>query len=543
MQELSQVVLELLRNKGITSEEDIAEYISPAPKRTYSPFLMLNMREGVNLVLKCISDGGRICIYGDYDADGITSVAIMMQTLSLLTDNLFYYIPSRFDEGYGLNMDAVKTIRDQGTDLIITVDCGCVSVDEVAYAKELGMDILVTDHHNMDERAADCLIINPKQEGCNYPFKGLAGCGVAFKLCCAIQQTAGLDKQIVRDILDLVAIGTVGDIVPLVDENRTLVKYGLKALKSSRRAGLVKLFESLGLEQAKADEGNIAYIIVPHLNAAGRMANASLGAKLLLEGKEELVRQLIWVNKERKKVQSETYDKCLDEAENQSKKRNSIIIRCDEAHEGITGIVAGKLKEKYHKPVVIVTPVEGGLKGTGRSISGVDLYGLLKDSSEYFTKFGGHRMACGFTIKEEFYEAFFNEVEERLAGLIADDSEIMNDELTVDMNLSVSDVDMSLMEDLELLSPYGHDNEKPVFKISDVKILEKFYMGSDSSHVRFTVCNSSGRMLKCVLFGRAAEFEKELNSIDEISLIGTLEISSWKNRVNPQMIISDIHMK
>lgn len=540
MQELSQIVLELLKKKGITGEEDIAEYISPAPKRTYSPFLMLNMQEGVNLVLKCISDGGRICIYGDYDADGITSVSIMMQTLSLLTDNIFYYIPSRFDEGYGLNMDAVKAIRDKGTDLIITVDCGCVSVDEVSYAKELGMDILVTDHHNMDEKAADCLIINPKQKNCSYPFKGLAGCGVAFKLCCAIQQTAGLDKQIVRDILDLVAIGTVGDIVPLVDENRTLVKYGLKALRTSRRKGLVKLFEGLGIDQKNADEGNIAYIIVPHLNAAGRMENASLGARLLLEGGEGLADRIIQINRDRKKAQNDTYDRCIDEAKSQSEKRNSIIIRCDDAHEGITGIVAGKLKEKYHKPVVIVTPVEGGFKGTGRSIAGVDLYSLLKDSSEYFTKFGGHKMACGFTIREEFYDRFFEEVEERLSLKVSENPAIMDDESEVDMTLSASDIDMKLMEDLELLAPFGHDNDKPLFKLNGMKITEKYYMGSEGSHVRFSACDASGKYIKCVMFGRAAEFEYELNCGRKLCLMGNLEISRWKSRANPQMVITDI---
>ena len=248
MNKLNPIEIELLRKRGITEKQDIMEFISPSPRRTYDPFLMLNMERAADIILESISSDKKIFIYGDYDADGITSVAILMQSLRKLTDNVFYYIPSRFIEGYGLNTEAIHNIKEKGADLIITVDCGSVSYNEIEYAKEQGIEVIVTDHHNIDERAADCLIVNPKQEACGYPFKELAGCGVAFKLVCALQRKLELDKSFIRDVLDLVAIGTIGDIVPLVDENRTLVKYGLKALRSTKRKGLLKLLEGSEVE-------------------------------------------------------------------------------------------------------------------------------------------------------------------------------------------------------------------------------------------------------------------------------------------------------
>ena len=223
MNKINSIVRELLNKRGVSEEKDILEFLSEKPKKTYDPFLLLNMEAGVDLILSTIKNKDNICIYGDYDADGITSAAVMLEILSHLTDRLEYYIPSRFDEGYGLNKEAIEKIKNRGCKLIITVDCGSVSFEEVELAKELDLDIIITDHHNLTDKIPDCLLINPKQKNCKYPFKDLAGCGVAFKLAQAIQEKAGLPKVVLSDLLDLVGIGTIGDIVPLVDENRTLV--------------------------------------------------------------------------------------------------------------------------------------------------------------------------------------------------------------------------------------------------------------------------------------------------------------------------------
>ena len=410
--EINNIIKTLLSKRGIDSEEEIQEFLSPKPRKTYDPLLLPDMEAGADLILHEIRNGSRIMIYGDYDADGITATTLMMSVLGHLMkdrpEDLDYYIPSRFGEGYGLNPEAIRFIHDKGFDLIVTVDCGSVSKDEVRYAEELGMKVLVTDHHTITDTMAECLLINPKKPGSEYPFKELCGCGVAFKLAQTLQKKAGLPKSILSEVLDLVAIGTIGDIMPLVDENRTLVKYGLKVINQGMRPGLKKLIAGAGLTPGNVSSENVGFIIVPHLNASGRIDDASLAVKLLLsEGNDrelsDIVDDIIFKNKERKRIQTETYRSCMELAENE----DFMIIRCDDAHEGIAGIVAGKIKDHFYRPTVICMPSqgeEGLLKGTGRSIEGINLYEMLKKHEELFIKFGGHSGACGFTMKEEDFE-------------------------------------------------------------------------------------------------------------------------------------------
>ncbi|MEG0663283.1 MAG: single-stranded-DNA-specific exonuclease RecJ, partial [Anaerovoracaceae bacterium] len=405
---LHPIVAQLLQHRGISSQEEILEFLSPKPKKTYNPFLLLNLEAGVDLILETISLGEKICIYGDYDTDGITSICILKSMLTHLTDNIQHYIPSRFTEGYGLNNDAIKKIKDAGVSLIVTVDCGSVSYEEVEYAKSLGLKILVTDHHSIDQVQADCLLINPKQKECTYPFPNLAGCGVAFKLAQGLQQKTNLPKSALNDLLDLVAIGTIGDIVPLVDENRTLVKYGLNRLNQGGRLSLATLAKEISLPMGQIGSEQVAFGIVPHLNAAGRIADANLGVEFLMETNPEKAfsraHQLMEYNTRRKTVQEETYQYCYARILEEYSQCNFPIIKAEDAHEGITGIVAGKIKENIEKPIAIVTPSGEFLKGTGRSIANVNLYELIKKYEALFERFGGHSGACGFLIKEENLE-------------------------------------------------------------------------------------------------------------------------------------------
>ena len=385
-------VIELLNKRGITAEAEIEEFLSDKPQKTYDPFLLRNMEAGVDLILSAIEDDEKICIYGDYDADGITSTAVLMEVLSHLTDRLTYYIPSRFDEGYGLNCGALDKIKADGADLVVTVDCGSVSCVEVEHAKKIGLKILVTDHHTMADKAADCLIINPMQKGCDYPFKHLAGVGVAFKLAQALAAETGLPKSVVNRTLDLVGVGTIGDIVPLTDENRTLAKYGIRSVNLTQRPGLSKLIEAAGLQRGRIGSENISFIIVPHLNASGRMKQARIAASLMMESDEAAaekgVETLISCNEERKRIQNETFELCRQIAEDRYREDPFLVIDLEDAHEGITGIVAGKLKETFHKPAVIVTPTaDGCFKGTGRGIPGINLYHLLKENENLFERF------------------------------------------------------------------------------------------------------------------------------------------------------------
>ena len=534
-------ILELLNKRGIRTEEEIKEFLSDKPQKTYDPFLLLNMEAGVDFILSSIEENERICIYGDYDADGITSTSVLMEVLSKLTKNLTYYIPSRFEEGYGLNCEALKKIKANGVDLVITVDCGSVSCAEVEYAKEIGLKILVTDHHTITDKQADCLVINPMQPGCPYPFKHLAGVGVAFKLAQALAAETGLPKSVVNRTLDLVGIGTIGDIVPLVDENRTLAKYGIRAINVSQRLGLVKLMEGVSLDKGAVSSENISYIIVPHLNASGRMENAGIAAGLMMGNDQEKVSQgvnkLIACNTERKKIQSDTFEICKSLVEERYKDDYFLVLDLEDAHEGITGIVAGKIKETYNNPAVIVTPTgEDCLKGTGRSIEGVNIYDLLKENDFLFERFGGHAAACGFTMKRQNLSTLRENLNRSMERLLKENPALFNQRRKADMILSAADVNLELIEEMKLLEPFGCDNPQPLVQVSLVpEALRR--MGTNGQYTKFNGRLDDGRELQCVIFKDASEYDEILQRNQKISIIGTLGCQSWNGRQYMQITV------
>ncbi len=537
-------IYELLHKRGIETEADIEEFLSDKPQKTYDPFLLLNMEAGVDLILSSIEEDEKICIYGDYDADGITSTAVLMEVLSNLTTNLAYYIPSRFEEGYGLNCEALDKIKAAGTDLVITVDCGSVSCAEVAHAKEIGLKILVTDHHTITDKVADCLVINPMQPACPYPFKHLAGVGVAFKLAQALAAETGLPKSVVNRTLDLVGIGTIGDIVPLVDENRTLAKYGIRSVNLTQRPGLSKLIEGVSLQRGKIKSENISYVIVPHLNASGRMEDAKIGAALMMEKNEEKVaggvEKLISCNQERKKIQSETFEQCRTIVEEKYKDDAFLVIDLEDAHEGITGIVAGKLKETYHKPAVIVTPTAGDcLKGTGRGIEGVNLYSLLKENEELFERFGGHAAACGFTMKREHLAVLRNRLNEAMGRLFAENPKLAEAHVQADLHLEAVDVNLQLVSELRKLEPFGCENPQPLISVK-LRPASMKKMGNQNQYTKFIGVLSDGREIQCVIFKDAASYDELLQRGRPLTVIGTLESQAWNGKQYLQITVQDI---
>ncbi|MBR5516791.1 MAG: single-stranded-DNA-specific exonuclease RecJ, partial [Firmicutes bacterium] len=446
---INPIIKKLLENRGICTEEDIVEFLSDKPQKTYDPFLLPDMEAGVDLILCEAKSNSRIWVYGDYDADGITSTTLMMSILKHLTDesNLNYYIPSRFEEGYGLNKEAISYIASQGCDLLITVDCGSVSYDEVEYAKNLGIKVIVTDHHNVTDTMADCILINPKHPNSQYPFKELSGCGVAFKVAQAIQKKANLPKHILTEVLDLVAVGTVGDIMPLIDENRTMTKFGLKVINLGKRPGLKKLMEGTSLTIGKVSSENISFVIVPHLNASGRIEDASQAVELLLgqcseTRMEEIVEDVIKKNYMRRKLQSELYAKCAEEIDRENLE-DVILIYAEDAHEGIAGIVAGKIKETFYRPAIIVTDTgsEGDeLKGTSRSVEGLNLYELLKTQEHLFLKFGGHAGACGFSLKKENLGELRAGLKKEMEKICASSPDVFERKYNIELDLETQDM-------------------------------------------------------------------------------------------------------
>lgn len=544
MNDINPIILELLSLRGIKEEEDIIEFLTNKPKKTYDSFLLLNMEAGVDFILDAIKHKKKICLYGDYDVDGITSICVLKILLSHLTDNLTYYIPSRFHEGYGLNRCAIDKLKAQGTDLIITVDCGSTSYEEVEYAKSLGLDVIVTDHHSIMDKKADCILINPKQESCPYPFKGLAGCGVAFKLAQALREKAKLPKSITNGLLDIVAIGTIGDIVPLIDENRTLAKFGLYELNKRHRLGIKLLVESISMNTTTLKSDQIAYCIVPHLNAAGRMKDALIGVDLLLSDDQsrasQLAIELVKHNSERKRIQEETFNHCQELKEIQCSDAIFPIIRAENAHEGITGIVAGKLKDIYERPVIIATPCEGQLKGTGRSTDKIDLFKLLDRYRDLFVRFGGHHGACGFLIDEKNFEEFKEKANQDLTRQVESNPELLQKQSQFDMKVTGADLTLDFMDQLELMEPFGCKNRRPVFCLDNVRVCGVQRMGKDGNHAKFFASSGDGSAAECVLFSKAQLYEELLNSKKSLNLYGTLQLNNWNGMKKVQFVVEKI---
>jgi len=538
------ILLEILKKRGISEESEILEFLSDKPERTYDPSLLLNLDAGVDLILSTIEKKKKICIYGDYDADGLTSISIMIQFLSNLTENLSYYIPSRFDEGYGLNMEAVRKIKRDGTSLIITVDCGSVSCQEVSLAKELGMDIIVTDHHNMGDQEPDCLVINPKQKNCPYPFKGLAGCGIAFKLAQGLQKKSGLPKGVLTVLLDLVGIGTIGDIVPLIDENRTLAKYGIRAINTTKRQGLIQLIREIGLSQGQVNSENVAFAIVPHLNSAGRIGNPKVGVELLIsiddQILEDAVKTLVALNVERRKLQEQAFLQCVSIVEQHHGEDHCKVVFAAGAHEGITGIVAGKIKDKYERPTIVLTESGDYLKGTGRSIKTVDIYQLLKGTSFIFEKFGGHASACGFLMKKENLVPLRNHLEQEMNSQVSQNELIFSLEKESDYCFSGGEIDFDLIKALDKMSPFGNANEAPYFQVDAISIEKLGFMGESNKHLRFNCICRDGTQLPCVLFGDGDRYFDQLGQNKKISIFGNPTINTWNGNKKIQFVVRKI---
>ncbi|MCI2062744.1 MAG: single-stranded-DNA-specific exonuclease RecJ [Eubacteriaceae bacterium] len=536
---MNSIIKKLLAQRGITEENEIGEFLSDTPKKTYDPFLLPDMEAGVDLILAAIKNNKQICIYGDYDADGITSTCIMKTILERAGGRVSYFIPSRFTDGYGLNSAAIDRLRSGGAEVLITVDCGSVSREEVAHAEESGLEVVVTDHHNIDDVQADCILINPKRKDCVYPFRDLAGCGVAYKFAQAIQRKAGLPKSAIADILDLAAIGTVGDIVPLVDENRTLVKYGLKEIKKSRRPGLDALIRGISLSPDNIASEQIAFGIVPNLNACGRMEDAGIGARLLLAGSageaDPLVEKVTSLNRSRKQIQEDTYEECLKLAAEQCPGSDFPVIYAGGAHEGITGIVAGKLKEKFGRPVIVVTDSGDDLKGTGRSIEGVDIYAVMNRQNSLFKRFGGHRGACGFTMEASNLDDLRCGLDSEMALIRENDPSVFDSGVNYDLELLADEVDIKLAGELMQLEPFGNSNELPVFMIRGAEVSDVFFMGQKNQHMRFTAVFPGGVSFKCVLFGNAGEYRDLILSGAKIRLFGSIGINEWNGYRNVQM--------
>ncbi len=538
-------VLKIMKRRGVP-EEQFEDFLSLAPKNTYDPFLLPDLKEVCERILNLCREGKRICVYGDYDADGVTSTTLMLCLLKRFTDNVTYYIPSRFSDGYGPNRDALKRIAEDGVEVIITVDCGITSGSEMEYAKSLGIECIVTDHHILREgMTPDCLTVNPHRADSPYPFPDLSGCGVAFKIAQGVARLSGdMDKSDLSEFLDLVAISTVADVVPLLDENRTLVKYGLEIINRRQRRGLDALLTELSLE-GPIDASGVSFVIAPNINALGRMGSAENGVELLAgchtdEELADLAADIAETNRNRKAVQEETSRICRHALEHDEPGEYAPVIYAPGAHEGVAGIVAGSLKEELNKPVCIVSPSEDGtLKGTGRSIPGINLHVLFENCGDVFDRFGGHAGACGFTVKQGKLEEFRARMQELVKEQVDRDPSVLEKTLYIEKELEPEELTLSFAKALTLLEPYGEANPVPLFCVRFARVTDCRKIGNEGQHLKFTVKTQDGIYLSCISFWGSDRFYDTVSS-GLIDVAGELNINEYRGRRQLQMKVADV---
>lgn len=533
------IIQVIIESRGI-GEGMLEEFLSPRPRLAYDPFLLANMREGVDSLLKAVDEGRRIVIYGDYDVDGITSTALLMKVIGSLTENVTYYIPSRLDEGYGLHRESIDRIREDGGEFIVTVDCGSSSADETAYAHSLGIGTLVTDHHNMSSRRAEGLIINPKLDEDKYPFKGLAGVGVAYKLALAIARERSIPGPLMAEMLEFATVGTIADIMPMRDENRTIVKCGLRSIHlGCRNRGLRELIDRSALDYRTLKAGDISFGIAPKINASGRLGNASLGVRLLLSTDDQEIRdccnELIEANRERRKLQDEAYERGSSLLDGELRRGDFVIVEINDSHEGVLGIVAGKLREKINRPVIVISRNGDTYKGTGRSIPGVDLYRMLDKYRDRFRSFGGHSAACGFTIDADSMDDLRTGLNADMLKMLVETPDLLDEILSSDAQIGTDDVDLDLAEALSMLEPCGKDNEVPVFVIRNAEVKGWRFLKDDDKMAKFSLVTSDGRYIDAVIFRNAAEAYEAVTE-GRVDIYCNIEVNTWRDVRKAQVI-------
>jgi single-stranded-DNA-specific exonuclease len=547
------IARQLLYNRGLKTKEQAQEFLNPdLATALHDPFLFRDMKASVDLIIDHIKKGNKIAVCGDYDADGVSSSAIMTEVISTLKGKVEVWIPSRFGQGYGLNKDIVNELKESGFSLIITVDNGIRSKAEVEFAQAIGLEVIVTDHHEGPPEDADypaCLIINPILEKETYPFKYLCGAGVAFKLASALISRATIsdeDKQKLSERLSaLAAIGTIADCVTLLGENRLLVKLGLEMLNRKPRIGVRALMEVAGISLGEVNEWNVSWQITPRLNVAGRLDHANAAYQLLITGDateaKKIAEDLNAKNIERQGMTAAIVEEAAAEiAKNQLGEKLLVAVSpnvLDESkqgwNEGVIGLSAGRLAERFSRPCLVITRSEGKIKGSGRSVEQFNLVSALEAGKEHLDRYGGHKMACGFSVKSlEDLEPF---IEKARALARADLAGVnLSPILKIDAAVSTSEITEDFIETVERFMPYGQDNALPLFS-SRATIDEIMVMGKEKTHVKFRL----GR-LWALGFNRAAEWQS-FKAGDTIDFVFSVSFNIFNGRKDPQLKIVDLH--
>ena len=523
---VSNLLATILSNKNISSENEIEKFLNPTRNDFYDPFLMPDMKIAVDRILEAMSKKEKIIIYGDYDVDGITSITVLKQFLEDRGIEVGQYIPNRLNEGYGLNKKAIEEIVKQKYTLMITVDCGISGVEEVEYANSLGIETIITDHHEQGEEIPNALaVVDAKRKDNKYPFNQLAGVGVVFKLIQALGICLGLEEKEYLKYLDLVCVGTISDIVPLVDENRVIAKLGLKLVQVTKNIGLKTLLDTVGYK--KIDSITISFGVAPRINACGRMGfqNEALDLFLTKSEKEamEISDRLNEYNRERQDTEKKIFSEALQKIEKSEKDKPCIILGSENWHHGVIGIVASKVTDMYFKPSILICFEDGIGKGSGRSVPGFDLYEALSKCDKYVEKFGGHSMAIGITVTQDNFNKFKEEFEEYTKN---SDIDKIVPIIYIDQEVTLKDINLKAAKELQLLEPFGEGNKMPLFLYKNLRI-DSIRALSEGKHLKLTL-KDDNYIIDAIGFNMGALANEYLIG-DKIDVVGTLEINSFNN--------------
>ena len=535
---INKLLATILSYRGLVKENQIEKFLEPKRNDFYDPYGMPDMKITVERIIKAIENNEKTIIYGDYDVDGITSVTVLKSFLEERGLEVGVYIPNRLDEGYGLNKNAIEKISQEGYTLMITVDCGISAIEEVKYASELGIETLITDHHEPGEKLPEALaVVDAKRKDNTYQCRNLAGVGVVFKLIQAISIKLGLEEKEYLKYLDIVCIGTISDIVPLTDENRVIVKLGLKLVQQTKNLGLRSILQATGYN--KIDSIAISFGVAPRINACGRMGHQEEALNLFLSKDinevNELTQKLNAYNKERQEIEKNIFADAVEQINaNNLQEKNTIVLMGKNWHHGVIGIVSSKITEMYFKPSILLCE-EGDIgKGSGRSIPGFDLYEALTKCQKSVDRFGGHAMAIGITIKKDKLEELKNEFEE-----IAQENHIEEivPILKIDSQINLDEINKEMVESLKELEPFGEENKTPLFLFKNLKI-DSIRALTDGKHLKLTV-KENKNIVNAIGFN-IGELANEYKIGDKVDIVGNLEINSFNGVDNIQINIKDI---
>ena len=522
----------LLFSRGIKDEDQLSRFLAPTLNDLHDPYLLHDMDKAVNRIRRAIEQGELILVYGDYDADGMTSASILKETFEQLGAECLVYLPNRFTDGYGPNASVYKYfIEQQGISLIVTVDNGVAGHEAIDLAQSMGVDVIVTDHHSMPEVLPDAYaIVHPEHPEADYPFKHLAGCGVAFKLACALLE------EVQVELLDLVAIGTIADMVSLTDENRIMLQYGLEVLRNTQRIGLQELFEIAGISSSDVTEETVGFQLAPRLNALGRLDDPNPAIELLTGFDDEEVHEIALMIQEKNEERKEIVQAIYEEAKSLVDPNKSVQVLAKEGwNPGVLGIVAGRLLEELGQTVIVLNIEDGRAKGSARSIEAVDIFEALDPHRELFIAFGGHAGAAGMTLEAEQLDALSEILETYVTdkGIDAKGKST----LYLDEELDLENLSLETVKSFERLAPFGMDNQKPVFYIRDFKVENARSMGAGDSHLKLKISKGTASF-EVVAFGQGPK-ATEFSQVKQLELAVTLSVNQWNGQTTLQLMMVD----